>query len=139
MFFISTILSKLLNSSGKRPNLSIISSLNASISLLSPGRGLKGAKYEEMAYNYNGNWSTHIYLKSKIGKALVESTYALSNNLRTIEYNGSKIRNTELTALANIIWLTPQMDGIFVLPLPFSPRITTILLLKTNFNSLKLR
>ena len=85
-----------------------------SISLLSPGRGLKGAKYDEMAYNYSGNWSTRIYLKSKIGKALVASAYALSNNLRTIEYNGSKIRNTELTTLANIIWLTPQMDGIFL-------------------------
>ncbi len=31
-----------------------------SISLLSPGRGLKGAKYEEMAYNYSGNWSSSI-------------------------------------------------------------------------------
>jgi len=85
-----------------------------SISLLSPGRGLKGAKYEEMAYNYSGSWSSSIYLKSKVGKALVESNYALNNNSRTIEYNGSKIRNTELTTFANIIWLTPQMDGIFL-------------------------
>lgn len=85
-----------------------------SISLLSPGKGLKGAKYEEMAYNSSGGWSSSIYFKSKIGKALVESNYVLNNNLRTIEYNGSKIRNTELIALANIIWLTPQMDGIFL-------------------------
>ncbi len=47
-------------------------------------------------------------LKSKVGKALVESNSVLNNNSRIIEYNnGSKIRNTELTTFANIIWLAP--------------------------------
>ena len=85
-----------------------------SISLLAPGRGLKGAKYDEMSRDNKENWSSSIYLQSKIGKALLESNFLINANSRVVEYNGSKIRNSELTNLANVIWLTPQMDGIFL-------------------------
>ena len=85
-----------------------------SISLLSPGRGLRSAKYDEISQDNKENWSSNTYLQSKIGKALVESRFLINANSRVIEYNGTKIRNLELTNLSNIIWLTPQMDGIFL-------------------------
>ncbi len=85
-----------------------------SISLLTPGRGLRGARYDEISRNNKENWSSAMHLQSKIGKALIESNFLINTNSRTIEYNGAKIRNTELTNLANVIWLTPQMDGIFL-------------------------
>ena len=85
-----------------------------SISLLTPGRGLRGAKYDEISRDNQENWSSSVYLQSKIGKALLESNFLINVNSRTIEYNGTKIRSSELSNLANIIWLTPQMDGIFL-------------------------
>lgn len=84
------------------------------ISLIAPGRGLRGAKYDEISHDLCENWSSSIYLQSKVGKALLKSDFLINTNSRTIEYNGSKIRNSELTTLTNIIWLTPQMDGIFL-------------------------
>ncbi len=84
------------------------------ISLFTPGRGLRGVKYDEISRDYKDNWSSKIYLQSKLGKALLESSFFMDRNSRIIEYNGSKIRNLELTNLVNIIWLTPQMDGIFL-------------------------
>lgn len=85
-----------------------------SISLFSPGKGLRGVRYEEISHNNKENWSNVIYLQSKIGKALLESNFLSSTNARIIEYNGTKIRSSELGNFANIIWLTPQMDGIFL-------------------------
>ena len=73
-----------------------------------PGRGLKGAKYDEMSRDNKENWSSSIYLQSKIGKALLESNFLINANSRVVEYNWSKIRNSELTNLANVIWLIPQ-------------------------------
>lgn len=87
-----------------------------SISLLSPGRGIRGAKNEDISKNQTENWQSRIYLQSKIGKAQIEHKFTKSTNSKTIEYNGSKLSSLELTNLANIIWLTPQMDGVFLSP-----------------------
>lgn len=114
-------------------NIIIISGENGSgktnileaISLLSPGRGIRGAKYEDIirlfqqteqqwSSNLYQEWSSNLYLQSKLGKALVHSNYSKKNNSRILEYNGSKISNSELTNLVNIIWITPQMDGVFL-------------------------
>lgn len=88
------------------------------ISLLSPGRGIRGAKYEDIVLNQSDtraeSWSIGAKLQSKIGTASIKSSFAKSTHLRTIEYNGSKITNSELGSLINVIWLTPQMDGIFL-------------------------
>ena len=62
-----------------------------SISLLSPGQGLRGARYDEISRNNKENWSSNIYLQSKLGKALLKSEFLINPGLRTVEYNGSKI------------------------------------------------
>jgi len=84
-----------------------------SFSLLSPGRGLKSAKYEDIhQYEAKIGWSSSVDLQSKLGVAEIISAY--SNGSRKITYNGSKIPPSELTNLLNVIWITPQMDGIFL-------------------------
>lgn len=85
-----------------------------SISLISPGRGIRGAKYEEIIRKDEQGWSCNIYLQSKLGKASIKSEFSQKNNSRSLEYNGSKISNSELTNLVNVIWIVPQMDGIFL-------------------------
>src|SRR5690348_14295207 len=88
-----------------------------SISLLSPGRGFRGAKYDDIAcHNNEHGWLVNYYLQSKVGSAHIKSEFDKKNNSRTIEYNGSKIANSELPGLLNVIWLTPQMEGIFLAP-----------------------
>ncbi len=85
-----------------------------SISLLSPGNGLRGAKYEEITKNQQDGWFSNILFQSKLGSASVKYNFVSGTKIRNIEYNGSKITNSELLKLSNIIWLTPQMDGIFL-------------------------
>jgi DNA replication and repair protein RecF len=85
-----------------------------SISLLSPGNGIRGAKHEEIAKNRAGDWSSSISMQSKLGSAQIKYSFLENTKTRNIDYNGSKITNSELLKLVNIIWLTPQMDGVFL-------------------------
>lgn len=84
------------------------------ISYLSPGRGIRGAKQEELCRDNKYNPEFDIDLQSKLGTAKVSYKYNPQNRKKSIEYNGSKISNNDLYGLANIVWLTPQMNGIFV-------------------------
>lgn len=84
------------------------------ISYLSPGRGIRGATQEELCRDDIHNWQSDIELKSKLGIAGVSYKYNLQNRKRDVEYNGSKITSNDLHGLANVVWLTPQMNGIFV-------------------------
>lgn len=83
------------------------------ISYLSPGRGIRGAKKDEICRDDIHNWQADIELQSKLGIANVSCKYNLENKKNYLQYNGSKISANDLSNLANIIWLTPQMNGIF--------------------------
>lgn len=110
-----------LNGSGK-------TNILESISLLSPGRGLRSAKFDEIEQMESSQgWSSCFKLQSKLGKAEIISSYEKTskragnnstdrsaNYSRKMLYNGSKISSTELTNLLHIVWLTPQMEGIFL-------------------------
>ncbi len=86
-----------------------------SISLLSPGRGLKSCKLEEiMKGNEGWGWRSNFILNSKLGIAEIASEYSANKGSRKITYNGSKASSAELTNLLNLIWLTPQMEGLFL-------------------------
>src|SRR5699024_2671920 len=59
-------------------------------------------------------WHTKFNVQSKLGIAEIKTDFSLLNRQRKIQYNGSKVAGTELINLINIIWLTPQMNGIFL-------------------------
>lgn len=84
------------------------------ISLLSPGKGLRNTSYREISGKEGSNWFSSVVLQSKLGKAEVNFNYQDDKNSRTIDYNGSSMRQQELVKLVNIIWLTTQMDNIFL-------------------------
>lgn len=84
------------------------------ISLLSPGRGIRAAKLEDITRLGEKCWTTSVLLQSKVGIAEICSYFTIDNNKRCTEFNGTRIANSELSAFLNILWLTPQMEGIFL-------------------------
>lgn len=85
-----------------------------SISMLSPGRGLRGAKLDEI-YSYQASsWHINSRVQSNLGVAQISTSYSAESSKRLVEFNGSKIANSELARLLKIIWLTPQMEGLFL-------------------------
>jgi DNA replication and repair protein RecF len=85
-----------------------------SISLLSPGKGLKSAHFNDVRKHDTLKWTTNFKLKSKLGVAEIVSLYSKGERSRKILYNGSKISGNELSNLLNVMWLTPQMEGLFL-------------------------
>lgn len=83
------------------------------ISLFYPGRGLRGAKFEEICKAGQSSWHAISVFMSKLGIAELKSQYNQESFKRVVEFNNSKISSSELSKFVNIIWLTPQMENIF--------------------------
>lgn len=95
------------------PNGSGKTSILESISLLSPGKGLKVANFDDMCKYGENAWETRFKLNSKLGTAEIITNFSMQEKSRKIFYNGSKIPSVELTNFLNVIWVTPQMEGVF--------------------------
>lgn len=98
------------------PNGSGKTNILESISLLCPGKGLKHSKYDDICKQGSNCWQSSFILESKLGTAQIDNYYNGNSKNRLINYNGAKIASTELANLLNIIWLTPQMEGLFLGP-----------------------
>lgn len=85
-----------------------------SISYLAPGKGIRSAAFDQLCRNHNHPWQSYIAFESKLGLAEVTAHFDGMTKRRKIQYNGSKITSNELSRLANIVWLTPQMSGLFI-------------------------
>lgn len=96
------------------PNGSGKTNILESISFLSHGKGLKSAHFDEVSKHEEEKWTTNFKLKSKLGIAEIVSSYTRNDRSRKVLYNGSKISGSELSNLLNVIWLTPQMEGLFL-------------------------
>lgn len=96
------------------PNGSGKTNILESISLLCPGKGLKHSKYDEICKQGTNLWKSNFTLESKLGTAQIDNYYNRDSRNRLIHYNGVKIASAELVNLLNIIWLTPQMEGLFL-------------------------
>ncbi|RYE05894.1 MAG: DNA replication/repair protein RecF [Rickettsiaceae bacterium] len=83
------------------------------ISLFSPGRGLRNAKFDEICNVEADRWHSEGLFHSKINDARISSQFNKNLAKRNLQFNGSKITNSELCKFLNIIWLTPQMENIF--------------------------
>ncbi|MCC2646308.1 MAG: recF [Rickettsiaceae bacterium] len=93
-----------------------------SISLLFPGKGLKNTKFDDICPKGNSftdnHWNVEAKISSPLGKITLSSFYNrdIDGSKRSIFFNGSKITNAELARVNSVIWLTPQMDYIFIGP-----------------------
>jgi len=81
------------------------------VSLLAPGRGLRGAALSEMARKGgNGGWS----VAAKLGDADIGTgTLAAAAERRQVRVNGAPASVNSLSEWLSVLWLTPAMDRLF--------------------------
>jgi len=97
------------------PNGTGKTNLLEAISLLVPGRGLRGAKFSELARRgaeASGSWAVAARFADglEIGTGMTEN----APDRREFRLNGSKPRTqAEIGELLAAVWLTPQMDRLF--------------------------
>jgi DNA replication and repair protein RecF len=96
------------------PNGSGKTNILESISLLSPGKGLKSAHFDDVCKSSERAWQSKFNLQSKIGIAEISMSHSLQERSRKLSYNGSKMSSSELPNLLNVVWLTPQMEDLFL-------------------------
>lgn len=83
------------------------------ISQLGPGRGLRAAALPDMnKHDASEGWTVSATLddERKIGVGLERGE---TGNKRTIRLDGAPATATDLADLVRIVWLTPNMDGVF--------------------------
>ncbi|PPR33733.1 MAG: DNA replication and repair protein RecF [Alphaproteobacteria bacterium MarineAlpha6_Bin4] len=92
------------------------------ISFLSPGKGFKNSKLDEVINTKSNKNSSSIFFVIENGNNKNEIGISLSNeiinnkslNRKTIFINGKKIkRQSDLPNLISLVWLTPEMDIFF--------------------------
>lgn len=84
------------------------------ISLLSPGKGIRSARPEEITKYGADQWNISALCEGKLGSAQLTLSYSTEDSKKLVQYNDSKISNSELANFISVIWLTPQMDGLFL-------------------------
>ncbi|WP_430397959.1 DNA replication/repair protein RecF [Ferrovibrio sp.] len=91
------------------------------LSFLSPGRGLRRAKLGEVTRQAGGSrWAMHAELAScvgpvSIGTGLAEAAGDDDSERRHVRINGEAAASANaLAEYLDIVWLTPQMDRLFV-------------------------
>lgn len=89
------------------------------VSLLSPGRGLRGAELAEMknrAASPQDLWAVSAEIETHAGARLrIGTGEDREGKRRVIRIDGQAARNqSELASLVSAVWLTPQMDRLFI-------------------------
>ncbi|MFL6722052.1 MAG: DNA replication/repair protein RecF [Sphingomonas sp.] len=81
------------------------------VSMLTPGRGLRGAALSDMArQSGSGAWA----VAAKLGEADIGTgTGASAPNRRQVRINGAPAPVTSLSEWLSLLWLTPAMDRLF--------------------------
>jgi DNA replication and repair protein RecF len=81
------------------------------VSILAPGRGLRGAALSEMArQGGNGGWA----VAARLGDADIGTgTLAAAPERRQVRVNGAPASVNSLSEWLSILWLTPAMDRLF--------------------------
>lgn len=89
------------------------------VSLLSPGRGLRGAAYAEVARDKGeGGWAVAATLETAEGPVKVgtgiEPGVEIGSRSRSVRIDGEQEGPSALAELVSMVWLTPAMDRLFV-------------------------
>lgn len=100
------------------PNGAGKTNLLEAISLLSPGRGLRRAAFEEVAaHGSDGQWAVAATVETPDGPADVGTGSAPGESGRKVRINGAPARTIEeMSDYLRLLWLTPAMDGLFTGP-----------------------
>jgi len=101
------------------PNGAGKTNLLEALSFLIPGRGLRRARLSEIRYQGSVDpWAISIHLKDQgegiqIGTGL--DPEALDKERRLTKINGEKVKSQSiLSEWVSVVWLTPQMDRLFL-------------------------
>ena len=101
------------------PNGAGKTNLLEAISLLAPGRGLRGARISEVAMSGAPSWAVSGHFEDGLGGFEV-GTGSLDEagpERRAFRLDGEKLRSqAELAERLAMVWLTPQMDRLFSEP-----------------------
>jgi DNA replication and repair protein RecF len=82
------------------------------VSLLTPGRGLRGAALSEMAKSDGpGNLAVSARLENEV--ELGTGTIATAPDRRQVRINGAAVSVNALAEWLSVLWLTPAMDRLF--------------------------
>lgn len=96
------------------PNGAGKTNLLEAISVLSPGRGLRGASFETLqAQGSDIGWAVAATVETDDGPADI-GTGASPDGGRRVRINGANARSIEaMSDYLRVLWLTPAMDGLF--------------------------
>ena len=84
------------------------------ISLLSPGRGLRGVGISELARTHGpGTWAVAATVESGGGVEIGTGTTATARERRQVRVNATNVAVATLGDWLSILWLTPAMDRLF--------------------------
>lgn len=83
------------------------------ISMLAPGRGLRGAQLEEMSHGRHGGWTVQADLDGPLGPQRAGVAFEGSGG-RRVRIDGDNRRVEDLALAVPQLWLTPAMDRLFV-------------------------
>ncbi len=84
------------------------------ISMLAPGRGLRGAQLEEITRHDCDGWHVLVELAGPTGLARVSVDYQNTGIGRRLRLDGEPMQGFEqLAAMVPQLWLTPAMDRLF--------------------------
>ncbi len=96
------------------PNGAGKTNLLEAVSLLSPGRGLRRAKIDEIGRQpENLGWKVAGVLQS-LGQSHEIETRAAAGSSRTVQVNGKTVPQIALAQMARIVWLIPAMDRLWL-------------------------
>lgn len=97
------------------PNGAGKTNLIEAISLLSPGRGLRRAKLDLLAQNGSqGLWAVAASIDTPEGEVDLGTGANENEGPRRVRINGANAKSVvSLTEYVRLLWLTPDMDGLF--------------------------
>lgn len=86
------------------------------LSILSPGRGLRGAKILDMQCNQTGQaWAVSASVTNNYGSVQLGTGLESEKQKRIVRINGENARGQNaLAEHMSCVWLTPQMDRLFL-------------------------
>ena len=83
------------------------------VSNLASGRGIRGAAGHDMCKIDADGWYITSNLQTKLGPANLHLSYDAASKRKNLTFNDRKITLSELRNFTSVVWLTPQMDGLF--------------------------
>lgn len=104
------------------PNGAGKTNLLEAVSLLAPGRGLRGAPFDELVKQGGAGWAVSAELEGAAGPVKLGTAYALSDGTgdaagRQVTIDGITQKGSgALGHHVRILWLTPAMDRLFAGP-----------------------